>query len=136
MKIILEGADGTGKTTLAKILADKYGLDVCHCTQHDPADFSFYKETMRKENTVWDRHTIGELIYPIIFERKAKVTPHEAKAIINVARSSGVKVFVLTCDTRTLHQRLKQNRLDRQCISRMRQVDGRSDYRHQQNDPE
>ena len=74
MKIIIEGADGTGKTTLAKILADKYGLEICHCTQHDPADFYFYRETLRKENVIWDRHTIGELIYPLIFDRKAKIT--------------------------------------------------------------
>lgn len=112
MKIILEGADGTGKTTLAKILADKYGLDICHCTQHDPADFNFYKETMRKENTVWDRHTIGELIYPIVFDRQAKVTPYEAKAIINVAKSTGVKIFVLTCDKKTLHKRLAERKTE------------------------
>lgn len=112
MKIILEGADGTGKTTLAKILADKYGLDICHCTQHDPSDFNFYKETMRKENTVWDRHTIGELIYPIVFERKANVTPYEAKAIINVAKSAGVKVFILTCDKDVLHQRLIERKTE------------------------
>lgn len=118
MKIILEGADGTGKTTLAKILADKYGLDVCHCTQHDPADFNFYKETMRKENTVWDRHTIGELIYPIVFDRQAKVTPYEAKAIINVAKSAGVKVFVLTCDKKTLHKRLAERKTEHPKITR------------------
>ena len=40
MKIILEGCDGTGKTTLAKLLAEKYGLDICHCTAEDPKDFT------------------------------------------------------------------------------------------------
>lgn len=48
MKIILEGADGTGKTTLAKILAERYGLDICHCTQDDPNDFIFYQQSIRK----------------------------------------------------------------------------------------
>lgn len=107
MIIVLEGADGVGKTTLAKILADKYGLDICHCTQHDPSDFNFYKETLRKENAVWDRHTIGELIYPKLFNREAKTTPHEAKAIINVAKTEGVKVFVLTCEAEELKRRIK-----------------------------
>ena len=106
MRIILEGPDGSGKTTLAKILAEKYGLDICHCTQHDPADFNFYKETMRKENVVWDRHTIGELIYPIVFDRKPKVTAHEAKAIIDMAQASKAKIFVLTCDLNVLADRI------------------------------
>ena len=44
MRIILEGCDGTGKTTLANILAFKYGLDICHCTASDPSDFQFYKQ--------------------------------------------------------------------------------------------
>lgn len=107
MKIILEGADGTGKTTLAKILAEKYGLDICHCTQNDPADFYFYKETFRKNNVVWDRHTIGELIYPILFDREPQVTPKEAKAIIDLAKDSGVKIIILTCKNDVLKKRLE-----------------------------
>lgn len=107
MKIILEGPDGSGKTTLARILADKYGLDICHCTQHDPADFNFYKETMKKENVVWDRHTIGELIYPIVFSRDPQVTAHEAKAVIDMAKASGVKIFVLTCELEVLAKRIE-----------------------------
>ena len=107
MKIILEGVDGAGKTTLAKILAEKYGLDICHCTQHDPADFNFYKETLRKENVVWDRHTVGELIYPIVFDREAKVTPYEVRAIISMAKASGVKMFILTSEIGVLKSRIK-----------------------------
>lgn len=108
MKIIIEGADGTGKTTLAKILAEKYGLDICHCTQNDPADFYFYRETFRKDNIVWDRHTIGELVYPILFDREAQVTPSEVNSIIDMAKEAGVIVLVLTCDTATLKKRLEE----------------------------
>lgn len=108
MKIIIEGADGTGKTTLARILADKYGLDICHCTQDDPADFYFYRETFRKDNVVWDRHTIGELVYPILFDRDAQVTPNEVKSIVDMAKEKGVKIIVLTCDTPTLKKRLDE----------------------------
>lgn len=107
MKIIIEGVDGAGKTTLAKILAEKYGLEICHCTQHDPADFYFYRETLRKENVIWDRHTIGELIYPLIFNRKAQITDVEAKAVIDIAKSEGVKIFVLTAPLETLYKRLR-----------------------------
>lgn len=107
MRIILEGADGTGKTTLAKILADKYGLEIQHCTADDPKDFYFYKESLRKENIIWDRHTIGELIYPIVFDREAKITPYEAKAIIDIAKAEGVYIFVLTSSPESLKRRFE-----------------------------
>lgn len=106
MKIILEGADGTGKTTLAKILADRYGLDICHCTQDDPGDYDFYRQTLRKENTVWDRHTLGELIYPSVFDRKQKIGPEDARLLMHYAKEEGVKIFVLTADSHTMLKRI------------------------------
>lgn len=108
MKIILEGADGTGKTTLAKILADKYGLDVCHCTQHDPADYNFYRQSVRKNNVVWDRHTIGELIYPSVFSRYQKIGTEDARLVIHYAREEGTKIFVLTEDLELIRKRLDE----------------------------
>lgn len=108
MKIILEGADGTGKTTLAKILAERYGLDIVHCTQHDAADYDFYRQTLRKENVVWDRHTLGELIYPHVFNRKAQIGTEDARLIMHYAKREGVKVFVLTADTDVIRERLSK----------------------------
>lgn len=106
MKIILEGCDGTGKTTLAKLLADRYNLDICHCTQDDPADYDFYRQTLRKENVVWDRHTIGELIYPIVFDRREQVSQEDVRLIMHYAKKEDVKVFVLTADMPTIYERL------------------------------
>lgn len=110
MRIILEGADGVGKTTLANILAQKYGLDICHCTQYDATDYAFYSQTLRKENTVWDRHTIGELIYPKVFNREAQITPYEAKAIIEAAKQEDIKILVLTCGSRELANRVRSRK--------------------------
>lgn len=106
MKIILEGVDGAGKTTLAKILAEKYGLDICHCTQHDAADYDFYRQTLRKENVVWDRHTLGELIYPKIFDRKPQIGTEDARLVMHYAKEENVKVLVLTADMATIYERL------------------------------
>ena len=106
MKIILEGCDGTGKTTLAKILAERYKLDICHCTQRDATDYDFYRQTLRKEDVIWDRHTLGELIYPGIFGRKQQIDMVQAEALMYHAKKEGVKVFVLTTDATILKQRL------------------------------
>lgn len=104
--IIIEGADGTGKTTLAKIIAAKYGWDICHCTADDPKDFDFYKHTARKKNVIWDRHTIGELIYPYVFDRQPKISAEDARIILDVAKQNGIMVLVLTADIDDLQKRL------------------------------
>lgn len=106
MRIILEGCDGVGKTTLAKILAEKYNLDICHCTQRDAADYSFYKETTRKDDIIWDRHTIGELIYPEIFGRKQQIGIEDARLVMHYFKEQGGKAFVLTADDEIIKQRL------------------------------
>ena len=108
MRIILEGVDGSGKTTLAKILAFKYGLDICHCTSKDPGDYAFYRNTARKDNVVWDRHTIGELIYPKIFDREGKIGIEDTRLVLSHFRKAGGKVFVLTCDLPTLEKRINE----------------------------
>ena len=106
MKIILEGCDGTGKTTLAKILADRYGLDICHCTQDDPGDYEFYRQTLRKENVIWDRHTLGELIYPKVFGRDQKISSEDARLLMHYAKEEGVTVLVLTTDIESIRDRI------------------------------
>lgn len=108
MRVILEGADGTGKTTLAKILADKYGLDICHCTQYDPSDYNFYRQSVRKNNVIWDRHTIGELIYPEVFNREPKIGTEDARLVIHYAKEEGTKIFVLTENVDLIIKRLNE----------------------------
>lgn len=106
MRVIIEGCDGTGKTTLAKILAEKYNLDMCHCTQHDGKDYDFYFQTLRKENVIWDRHTLGELIYPEIFDRRPEITLEEVANLMRYVKENNIKIFVLTADQETLRKRL------------------------------
>lgn len=116
MRIVLEGCDGTGKTTLAKILADKYGLDICHCTQYDAADYDFYRQTLRKDNVIWDRHTLGELIYPYIFDRKPQIGTEDARLVMHYAKEEGVRVFVLTADDDIIRRRLLERGGEHQAI--------------------
>lgn len=104
--IILEGVDGAGKTTLANIIAAKRGWDICHCTADDPADYDFYRNTARKKNIIWDRHTIGELIYPTVFLRDQKIAVEDARIVIDVARKNNICMFILTADLADIERRL------------------------------
>lgn len=106
MRIILEGCDGVGKTTLAKLLANEYGLDICHCGKSDPCDYDFYRQSVRKDNVVWDRHTIGELIYPRVFERVPQLGTEDARLVISYAKELKTKIFVLTTDIEEIKRRL------------------------------
>ena len=106
MRIILEGCDGTGKSTVAKILAKKYNLDIVHMTGQDPKDYGFYRQSIRKTNVVFDRNLIGEMIYPIVFRRMNELTRAEFRTLIDMARNEGVKMFVFTCENSVLKERL------------------------------
>lgn len=106
MKIIIEGCDGTGKTTLAKALAEKYGLDIIHVTNRDSNTFDFYKQSFGKDDVVWDRNVIGEMIYPKIFWRKGNIDEIDLEYLIKRAKSMGVIFLVLTTDYWTLCDRI------------------------------
>ena len=107
-KIIIEGCDGTGKTTLCKQLAEKYGLDVVHITSKDPNDFEFYKETLRKTNVVYDRHFLGELIYPKIYNRQGNLDRDDAKWFRMLCFKQNVCIIVLTTDIDEIRRRLTE----------------------------
>lgn len=108
MKIIIEGCDGTGKTTLCKQLAEKYKLDSMHITSKDPNDFAFYQQLIRKENVVYDRNVIGEMIYPKIFDRKQNLTLVDYLYLTEKAIEQGVIILVLTTDSDEIYRRLDE----------------------------
>lgn len=71
MRIILEGCDGTGKTTLAKFLSEKTGMKIVKLSQPKTDDpFQEHLELFDPEspkyvgdNIILDRCWISECIY-------------------------------------------------------------------------
>lgn len=105
MKIVLEGCDGAGKTSIANILAKKYGCDVVHMTGEDPKDFIFYDQSLRKENVIYDRNVLGERVYPQVFKRPYELSE---KQLVNILdRHEDVHFFVITAGHRTMLNRIK-----------------------------
>jgi thymidylate kinase len=107
MKIILEGADGTGKTTLSKKLMNHFQIkSYVHINQNDPNDYDFYKETMKKQNVLFDRHFIGEMIYPKIFKRKQNLNSQTFEMLLQQSKEQKVVILILYTDNTTLSNRM------------------------------
>lgn len=106
--IVIEGCDGTGKTTLCKKLAEKYGWDTVHVTSKDPNDFDFYKQTLRKTNVIYDRHFLGEMIYPKIYNRKGNLSNYDLDWFKYYRFDTRTCVIVLTAHLDEIKRRLTE----------------------------
>ena len=63
MRIIIEGCDGVGKSTLALSLAKKYKCDIIHMTAWSPKVLSSYINRLKNKNIILDRSFISEVVY-------------------------------------------------------------------------
>lgn len=108
MRIIIEGADGTGKSTIAKQLADEFDLGLMHLTNKDPRDLNFYYQLLRKNNVIYDRNFLAEMVYPSYFGRPPQLKEHELDYLIAQAKDLGINILILTADNETLTERLNQ----------------------------
>lgn len=73
MLIVLEGCDGSGKTTLAKMLATLFDASIVHCTTKTPNDYEYFRriiESSKTKNIIADRFCYGQFVYQTEEERK------------------------------------------------------------------
>lgn len=95
MRIIIEGADGVGKSTIAKKVADKFNLSLVHFTNKDPRDLNFYYQSLRKDNVIYDRSFLSEMIYPKIFNRPQKLKEYEFQYLLGKAKELDIKILII-----------------------------------------
>lgn len=88
MLIVIEGPDKTGKTTLAKAIAQQLGYEYKHFSapKGSPADEYIDFLLALKRPTVCDRFHLSELVYGPMFRGKAGITPLELVTIERVMR--------------------------------------------------
>lgn len=99
MFICIEGADKTGKSTLAQELAKAYNLKYVHFGKpsSDPAkDYINFLKNL-KEPTVCDRFYVGELIYGPILRGKHSLTTLDRLTIERLCRSK--QMILIHADT-------------------------------------
>ena len=82
MRVIIEGADGAGKSTLAKALGEHYGLRVIHLKGSDPMDYTFCHELYRMDNVIFDRSFWSEKVYSKFYNLPSRLSEFETKKLI------------------------------------------------------
>jgi deoxyadenosine/deoxycytidine kinase len=101
MQIIIDGNDGIGKTTLAKKLMADLGIkSYIHLSGQDPRTFEFYKAMLSKQDVIFDRSFMDELIYSEVLDRTPMLTEAENEMLHMFVASNDFYVIICHSDTK------------------------------------
>lgn len=101
MKIIIDGNDGVGKSTLAKQLQEDLGIkSYIHLSGKDPRNFSFYAAMLQKEDVIFDRSFMDEPIYAEVLNRKPELTPLEVELLHSYLYKKGFIVIIVVSNNK------------------------------------
>jgi thymidylate kinase len=114
MIIMIEGCDRTGKTTLAKMLAEKLGGQVIHTSK--PQTDNPYVEYLEKlaslprhKILIFDRFYLGEYVYSILWRGGCKISSEQFKKLDHVAANLHKAVVIHACaSTETIIERCRR----------------------------
>lgn len=109
MLIILEGADGAGKSTIAKRLARILNARIIHCTKDTPNDLAYFRSILyasEEQHIIADRFCYGQFVYQS--EEERKLTRDELYRLEADMLNMGAKVIYVTASEKTIEARLNK----------------------------
>lgn len=109
MRVILEGCDGSGKSTFAETLATEYGCDILHMTRYSDKSLKSYLIKMSvNDNIIFDRCFISEYVYSKVFNRYSQINDDNIRVLLDYAKALKYKIYILTCDNDEIMKRLSE----------------------------
>jgi thymidylate kinase len=109
MLIVLEGADGVGKSTIAKRLARILNARIIHCTKDTPNDLAYFRSILyasEEQHIIADRFCYGQFVYQS--EEERKLTQDELYRLEADMLNMGAKVIYVTASEKTIEARLNK----------------------------
>ena len=100
MKIIVEGHDAAGKTTLINKLKEHYNIsNVIHLTNKMDRSFNFYKSKLLKhrDNVIFDRQFISEFVYSNALKRDTEITHEKLDKLFEYTKFTDYVIII--CET-------------------------------------
>lgn len=115
MIIILEGCDGSGKTTLAKHLVEKYGLEYRHegpppPDVHPLQYYGAILDAARGKNVVFDRFALGERVYGPVLRGGTRLGKPEWRVFERLMRAVGAVQIICVVPYEVAHQNWSSGR--------------------------
>lgn len=109
--IVLEGCDGTGKTTRAEELADRHGYAVMHSSRVDSGGVdmagAYHAVLSQPGKLVLDRSFVSELVYGPMRKGGPRLTGREAAELAFALADRGGVLVHLTAHPKALEWRLR-----------------------------
>jgi thymidylate kinase len=108
MFIIIEGADKTGKTTLANAIVKRFGCEYIHFgkpKKHPATEYAEYAISTNR-NVVLDRFYLGELVYGPLLRGKCGLNPLEFVTLERLLRLKQAILIQTTTDVTLANKRL------------------------------
>ncbi len=106
MRIALDGADGTGKTTISEKLANKFGCNIVRLTYGGDRSLKAYSSMMACDNVVHDRTFMSEIVYPKYFNRDSRLDSKIIPTLFELLKSYNIRLFILTAMPETILERI------------------------------
>ena len=95
MRLILEGPDCAGKSTMAKELAERLFLDIIKSTYCGPKTIDAYRERLACQDVVIDRCWISEVIYSKYFGCQPIVDDLTDRKLCDICVKQNIPIVVM-----------------------------------------
>ena len=119
LKVIIEGGDGTGKSTLIRNLLGKLeNMNTLHLSYRDGTSYEFYNNLLDINRIIFDRHFLSEIVYAAVFGRKCNLSQEEIDALFDKCKKQNIKILILDTSFETIKKRLAIRGEDEEAVLR------------------